>query len=805
MKPININKEGDTWTVTFPFDFETKDFVKSLGFWFDGDRKVWYTKDPAVAAKLDPDAAGNVAKQVEASQATNATISIPAPAGLEYLPYQKAGIAYAMERRNTLIADEMGLGKTIEAIGVINADPSIKSVLVVCPATLKLNWQNELNKWLVRPSAIAILGSKPSEAIRNSTISLRRFNNQKGANSSQKVENINSSTNSPKVLPFDGLDSPSTKRGIEPSMVKSSIAVEKINQDFVGRSKGDLPMSVPIGDNGTFPINDPRHIGQDTGIIRNTEDRSSSAVQTQGISSQPFVVIPKGMDTNPKFTDDLVDLCSLFDALEGSKECRVTYTGGPSQVAILIVNYDILVAWRDIIDTIDLSILIVDEAHKVKNPKAQRTQCLLGKWAKDPEDRIAPLAAKRKVFMTGTPIVNRPIEMWPLLQAIDPQGLGRNFMGYAKRYCAAYQGKHGWDFTGNSNLGELQMKLRANFMVRRLKQDVLTELPAKRRQIVVLTPSGAAVKAIAAEKRFQEQLAKIAHFEAAVNKAQAEADKELYQRAVEELKGATKIAFEDMSAVRHATAVAKIPYVVDFINEVLEDGDNKLVVMLHHHDVGRAIAEAFPGSAIVTGEVPVNKRQAEVERFQNDPSCRLFIGSIQAAGVGITLTAASHVVFAELDWVPGNVSQAEDRCHRIGQKDSVLVQHLVFDGSVDSRMAAIIVSKQAVIDSALDEGMVVPKVDVVKGPPPVVAKPIDPNALTDAQVEAIHTGIKFLAARCDGAYSEDGAGFNKLDTNFGHSLAAAPRLSQKQALAGKKLCNKYRRQLPVELLAVILQ
>jgi hypothetical protein len=201
----------------------------------------------------------------------------------------------------------------------------------------------------------------------------------------------------------------------------------------------------------------------------------------------------------------------------------------------------------------------------------------------------------------------------------------------------------------------------------------------------------------------------------------------------------------------------------------------------------------------------VNKRQAEVERFQNDPACRMFIGSIHAAGVGITLTAASHVVFAELDWVPGNVSQAEDRCHRIGQRDSVLVQHLVFDNSVDSRMAGIIVAKQAVIDSALDEGMKIPKVEVVVGPQPVKEPVVNPGDLPPEQVEAIHTALKLLASRCDGAFAEDGAGFNKLDTNFGHSLASAPRLSQKQAAAGKKLANKYRRQLPGDLMAVILQ
>jgi SWI/SNF-related matrix-associated actin-dependent regulator 1 of chromatin subfamily A len=274
------------------------------------------------------------------------------------------------------------------------------------------------------------------------------------------------------------------------------------------------------------------------------------------------------------------------------------------------------------------------------------------------------------------PIVNRPIELWPILQAIDPGGIGKNFMGFARRYCNAHQNGYGWDFTGASNLGELQMKLRTSCMVRRLKQDVLKELPAKRRQIVVIPPTGSALKAVQAEKDAFDKL------------------NVPYEEAAEELTSRT-VAFEFISKVRHATAVAKIPYVISFLEDAMEDNDNKIVLMIHHHDVAHKVAEAFPGSAIVTGETNINKRDAEVVRFQNDPKCRLFIGSIQAAGVGITLTASSHVVFGELDWVPGNVSQAEDRCHRIGQTDSVLVQHLVFDDSIDARMAEIIVQKQA--------------------------------------------------------------------------------------------------------------
>jgi SWI/SNF-related matrix-associated actin-dependent regulator 1 of chromatin subfamily A len=106
----------------------------------------------------------------------------------------------------------------------------------------------------------------------------------------------------------------------------------------------------------------------------------------------------------------------------------------------------------------------------------------------------------------------------------------------------------------------------------------------------------------------------------------------------------------------------------------------------------------------ITGETPPEQRHELVRRFQEDPSVTLFIGNIQAAGVGITLTAASHVVMAELDWVPARLTQAEDRCHRVGQTDNVLVQHLVLEGSLDAVMARRLVRKQQMMDRSLNGG-----------------------------------------------------------------------------------------------------
>lgn len=206
------------------------------------------------------------------------------------------------------------------------------------------------------------------------------------------------------------------------------------------------------------------------------------------------------------------------------------------------------------------------------------------------------------------------------------------------------------------------------------------------------------------------------------------------------------------------------------------------------------------------GDTPMEERQAAVDLFQDDLGCQIFVGSITAAGVGITLTASAHVVFAELDWVPGNISQAEDRAHRIGQTDSVLVQHLVFDGSMDATIAKTVVRKQRVIDRALDDKVEQPQLVKTEDKPKATisqpkARPA-PNSdnIAEEQVEAIHEGLRSIAGMCDGARKLDGVGFSGSDTDFGHSLAGSPRLSQKQAKYGKKLVRKYRRQLADDIL-----
>jgi SWI/SNF-related matrix-associated actin-dependent regulator 1 of chromatin subfamily A len=186
--------------------------------------------------------------------------------------------------------------------------------------------------------------------------------------------------------------------------------------------------------------------------------------------------------------------------------------------------------------------------------------------------------------------------------------------------------------------------------------------------------------------------------------AKKQGDRKAFQTAVAELEEVEQTAFGALSKVRHALAMKKVPYVVTHVEDLLQEGAKKVVVFIHHHDVAAALQASFGDRAVVlTGETPHADRQIAIDRFQNDPSVEVFIGAITAAGVGVNLTAASNVVFAELDWVPANMTQAEDRTHRIGQLFSVLVQYLVFNRSLEARIAAVLVRKQEISDKILDD------------------------------------------------------------------------------------------------------
>jgi SWI/SNF-related matrix-associated actin-dependent regulator 1 of chromatin subfamily A len=194
--------------------------------------------------------------------------------------------------------------------------------------------------------------------------------------------------------------------------------------------------------------------------------------------------------------------------------------------------------------------------------------------------------------------------------------------------------------------------------------------------------------------------------------AQTSSEKGPYVAAVKALRAFQGTSQDNLAIARHETALAKVPLVVAFVSELLRGSTGKIVLFAHHRDViaGLALALGEFGSVTLTGGASVANRDKAIHLFQTVPTVRVFIGNIVAAGVGITLApASSHCIFAELSWVPAEITQAEDRLHRVGTQDSVLVQHLVLAGSLDAIMVRRLIVKQAILTEVLDRSRIIDK------------------------------------------------------------------------------------------------
>jgi SWI/SNF-related matrix-associated actin-dependent regulator 1 of chromatin subfamily A len=444
-------------------------------------------------------------------------------------------------------------------------------------------------------------------------------------------------------------------------------------------------------------------------------------------------------------------------------------------------------------DTINWDLIIVDECHKIRNSKPLCSRA------------VYHLTPKHWIFLTGTPIVNKPSELFNLIVKLDPATWKGKKNYFMSRYCEGHRTPFGYEVGGANmiTLPELQTKLRSSILIRRMVSEVLKELPAKTRTIIEVEPDANALKFINSENDFAADTSEYEALKVQAELAKA-TNEQAYVIAVNGLRKAISVKFSEMAKMRHDTAMAKVPYVLNYLDDALESVE-KIVVFAHHRDIIMKIKDHYGDSAVyLHGECSMEHRQKSIDDFQNDPKIKIFVGSITAAGVGITLTAASYVVFAELDWVPANISQAESRCHRIGTKDAVSIIHIVLNGSLDSKLAKTIVRKQEIADTALDIDPPNEPVSTVEAPVTDRLKPaqIEKEALelTWTQLTAAHEGVRLISAMCNGARSIDGQGFSKIDVAIGHSLAGQYTISAKQAIICKKLANKYSRQLPSELL-----
>ncbi len=515
-----VSLEGNVLKISFEFTYETKDKVSSLpDRRYNPIGKYWtapldvdnINKLSSWGFELTPEVKTWKDKMESKGPQEKEVSHIP---GLkrELFPFQKKGVSFIESRDgNALLADEMGLGKTAQALAYLQLHPKKRPVIIVCPATLKYNWQNEINIWTTANNKVEILS-------------------------------------------------------------------------------------------GTSPYK-------------------------------------------------------------------------LSKADIFIINYDVLKSWVDTLKKVNPQVVILDEAHYIKNPKAARTKAIKSLCKKIPH----------KIIITGTPIVNRPIEAYTMINLVD-ETLFPKFTKYAFRYCAAKHNGFGWDFTGASNTMELHNKLTKTIMIRRLKTDVLKDLPDKMRIVVPVDIDNMRDYKLASGE-LNDWLDDL-DFEENVPKNKKNTGAEALAR-IEHLK---QLSIE-----------GKINQCISWIEDYLEQND-KIVVFTTHIKTVDILMNHFGSKAVrVDGSVVGEKRQKAVDEFQNNDNVKVFVGNLKAAGVGITLTKANATCFLELGWTPGDHDQAEDRVHRIGQEaDCVTAYYLVAKDTIEEEICQLLDKKRAVLASVLD-------------------------------------------------------------------------------------------------------
>jgi SWI/SNF-related matrix-associated actin-dependent regulator 1 of chromatin subfamily A len=342
----------------------------------------------------------------------------------------------------------------------------------------------------------------------------------------------------------------------------------------------------------------------------------------------------------------------------------------------VIINYDIIKNFHDtkkkgesqILDA-NFDLVVVDEAHYIKNATAQRTKLI--------NDLVKKV--DRLWLLTGTPMTSRPIDYFNLLSLIESP-VAKNWMAYAIRYCQGYQfnvgGRKVWNVMGASNLEELRDRT-AGLTLRRLKENVL-DLPDK-----IITPVYLRLKS----KMYEEIMGEYYDW---------------YDKNPEESKSLT-VQFTKLTKIRQVIADEKVSQTIELAENIVEQG-KKVIIFCNFTDSLNKICEHFGKAAVkINGSMSKPERQHSVDSFQENDKIKVLVGNIKAAGVGITLTAAEAVIMNDLSFLPSDHAQAEDRAYRYGQKNNVLVYYPIFENTIEGIIYDILNNKKQVIATVMGD------------------------------------------------------------------------------------------------------
>ena len=347
-----------------------------------------------------------------------------------------------------------------------------------------------------------------------------------------------------------------------------------------------------------------------------------------------------------------------------------------TEADFVIVNYDILKNFHDmkekgksLLNQSNFELVILDEAHMISNPQAQRTK-IINHYVKD---------IKRVWLLTGTPMTSRPMNYYNLLNIIESP-VAQNWMAYAIRYCQGYQFMAGkrkvWNVTGASNLEELRDRTSKQIL-RRLKEDVL-DLPDK-----IISPVYLRLKS----KEYEELMGEYYDW---------------FDNKKDESSSLT-VQFSKLMKVRKVIANEKTKQTIEFAENIIEQG-KKVIIFTNFTDTLQTIYQHFGKQAVyLDGSCSKPHRQNAVDEFQENDKIKVFVGNLKAAGVGLTLTAAEVVIMNDLSFVPAEHAQAEDRAYRYGQKSNVLVYYPLYENTIEGAVYDILNRKKEIIRTVMGD------------------------------------------------------------------------------------------------------
>jgi len=336
-----------------------------------------------------------------------------------------------------------------------------------------------------------------------------------------------------------------------------------------------------------------------------------------------------------------------------------------------IINYELLYKRLPDLSKLNNRTIVCDEVHNLRSKTTQKYKAI---------KKLAALpSVSYRIGLSGTPIYNRGSEIWPIVDILKPGLLG-SFKEFCEYFC--YVNEKGKAIVLETKRASLRNELQKHVMLRRKKSDVLKELKDKVRYKEVIDSD---------TDYYLEELDRIwTKLEEEQKDAETAFKKSAsYQRAIQ--------------SERQVAGIAKLPHVINFVKNIMEI-EESVVVFCHHKVIHKLLherLEEFSPVSIIGGQTD-SMRQDQIDKFQKGES-KLMIAGLRAGNVGINLTRAKYVIFAELDWSPAIHRQAEDRLHRIGQKNTVFAYYLIGNGTLDDHVASILVDKSYEIDSIMDE------------------------------------------------------------------------------------------------------